>query len=135
MPRYAILLLITLAGPAVGTEEYPRVVFAHHAGDALAAGRTLEVRGELVQIQIAPEVVLSARKGAVLRFSSDNGAITLQVENGPIDAADVERNATAELADGKHALGDIRAILGDAGGGGFRSESRDLHGLAYRQGS
>jgi hypothetical protein len=101
----AALALITAASLAAAT-ELPRVI--HGAAPTTLVGEPVIVDGPLLQIEVAPGVVLSATTGTVLVLTparENDDAIAVTVITGQTLALNMNREEIRRLGVGTHLIG------------------------------
>ncbi|HET7133009.1 MAG TPA: hypothetical protein VFJ95_12215 [Gammaproteobacteria bacterium] len=96
------LVLVALAA-ADAQAGAPVVLFQH--GDMAIRGDEVDVRQGLVQLELAPGVVASAKTGAHFTFAADaDDAVELVVLSGIVNVVDTRGGRIAEMSAGKYAL-------------------------------
>jgi hypothetical protein len=121
------VIAIAGIGPAAA-DEYPKVLFGV-LPQARDGGRSFEVEGNLLQIQLAPGLVVSAGRGALLNlFPGPDGGFLLAVNGGSVMAVETDVSRIVDLPPGAYRLGTRQPL--PAREAGFASDYRQGFALA-----
>ena len=112
---WLLLLLVLLAQAVIGCAVHateaapPKILFdaGGTPGGSLLPGEAIEVRSELLQIEIAPGMVLSAGRGAMIALLQPAHAdahLVVAVLAGPVLALNLGLNEVRDLGIGSHLL-------------------------------
>ncbi len=122
------LLMAWLGLASAMAEEYPKVLFGI-LPQAQDGGRSFEVAGNLLQIQLTPSLVVSAGQGALLNlFSGPDGGFLLTVNGGAVIALELDTDRLIDLPPGAYRLGTRQVLPVD--GAGTTSDYRQGFALA-----
>ena len=116
------LLLVWIAMAPACADDFPKVLFGT-LPQVRDGGRSFEVEGNLLQIQLTPGLVVSAGRGALLNlFAGPDDGFLLTVNGGAVIALDLDADRIMDLPPGAYRLGtrQPRPVDGAAAGNEFR---------------
>lgn len=123
MPHTLFILIAFLLAPlAASAEEMPQLLFERGEKTELTLNKTIAVRSELIQIQIGPHSILSAKKGdefQIRQASPDNPEpLSIAVITGHVMLYDLANNNAVNIKAGTTLTGPNRIACTDSSSAG-----------------